>query len=700
MSSPSEFPQLGRYQVIDRIAAGGMAEVFLARSVGAMGFERLVAVKLIHANFTRDPEFVKMFIDEARIAMHLHHRNIVQVFDLDEVAGTYFLAMEYVRGVNLYNLYERIAAENRWIEIPMALYVVAEVCKGLHFAHTRIGMDGRPMGIIHRDISPQNVLLSFEGEVKITDFGIATAAERLHQTAAGIVKGKYAYMAPERLQEAPSDARVDVFSAGVLLYELLVGENPFAGPSAVETIEAVLAGNVPAPSDKGAPVSKRLDEICMTALAPDPAHRFATAADLADELTELAMEATYTRKNMAAGDLGVARLLGELFSEERARPADYMAATTLGPMPGMGGGRQEAPARPGRSSRAAVVPMDIEGEEGEAPTVLRSSPMNEESSFDRTMEASPDALPPWSLSRPFEPRPKPPKDATTDLRESAGFDPTIQVAPVSPGSLANETDEDPYAQTLPAGVDETEQMEPARPESGEQPTAVREDSPDAWAAPPDPAERASEATTRAPQPLPLEHEDSGPHPLAPRSRRKPWALLGLAVAAGASAVGGAALLWETGAPRVVEVPLILASTPAGARVTVDNRPLPDPTPTQTSVLAGEEIEVRFALEGFEEVVRRIVPSERRAAELTASLKPHPSKRLEASPRARIVTLRPRSGRRGLLFRDGKRLGPTPLTLELPVGTLHLEFKRKGRRRRTPLEVEIPPTGDKEIILDL
>ncbi|MCK6549602.1 protein kinase [Myxococcota bacterium] len=321
MAAPTEeLPRLGRYQVINKIAAGGMAEVFLAKAVGAMGFQRLVAVKLIHANFTRDPEFVKMFIDEARISMNLHHRNIVQVFDLDRANETYFIAMEFVHGVNLYDLYEKMAAKHRWFEPATALYIVAEAAKGLHFAHTRRGPDGRPLGIVHRDISPQNVLLSFEGEVKITDFGIATAAERLHQTAAGIVKGKYAYMAPERLQEKPSDGRVDVFSLGVLLYELLVGENPFAGTSAVDTIENVLNKKIPTPSERGAPVSTGLDRIVMKALARNPAERWSTAQELADALTEYALELTHARKEMAAGDQALAGLLGEMFPEKAKRP--------------------------------------------------------------------------------------------------------------------------------------------------------------------------------------------------------------------------------------------------------------------------------------------------------------------------------------------------------------------------------------------
>lgn len=349
-----DLPRLGRYQVINKIAAGGMAEVFLAKAVGAMGFQRLVALKLIHSNFTRDDEFVKMFIDEARIAMHLHHRNIVQVFDLDKADDTYFIAMEFVHGVNLYDVYERIASKNRWIDPAMALYLVAEVSKGLHFAHTRKGQDGRPLGIVHRDISPQNVLLSFEGEVKITDFGIATAAERLHQTAAGIVKGKYAYMAPERLQEKPTDGRVDVFSAGVLLYELLVGENPFAGTTAVDTIENVLNKRVPPPSARGAPVSAPLDRITLKALAKDPNERYATAQELADELTGYALELTHTRREMAAGDGALASLLNELFPEKAKRPPVAAEPKSLN-LPGLRSGTEAAQeTRNGRPTHDAV----------------------------------------------------------------------------------------------------------------------------------------------------------------------------------------------------------------------------------------------------------------------------------------------------------------------------------------------------------
>ena len=220
---------------------------------------------------------MKMFLDEARIAMHLRHRNIVQTTELERAEGTYFIAMEFVHGVNVYDLYERIAAQGQWIELPMALYIVSEACKGLHFAHMRTHPDGRPLGIIHRDISPQNILLSFEGEVKIMDFGIAQATDRLHKTQPGIVKGKYQYMAPEILQDRTVDHRIDVFAAGVVLYELLTRENPFAGATAVETIESVLKKPIIPPTEKCGVGSRALDAIVLKALAKDPDDRYSSA---------------------------------------------------------------------------------------------------------------------------------------------------------------------------------------------------------------------------------------------------------------------------------------------------------------------------------------------------------------------------------------------------------------------------------------
>ena len=319
ISSSERLPRLGRYQVLSKIAEGGMAEIFLAKSLGAMGFERLVAIKLIRPHLTEDPDFVKMFLDEARIAMHLHHRNIVQTSDLERAEDTYFIAMEFVHGVNVYDLYERVAQLGEWIELPLALYIISEACKGLQFAHTRTRPDGRPLSIVHRDISPQNILLSFEGEVKIMDFGIAKASERLHHTMPGIVKGKYAYMAPEILQDKPVDHRVDIFAAGVVLYELLTRENPFAGANAVETIEAVLSKPIVPPTEKCGAGSRALDAIVMKALAKDPDRRFQTARELSAALTDHGLGLTGARWDIAAGDSSVSGLLQKIFPQKAAQ---------------------------------------------------------------------------------------------------------------------------------------------------------------------------------------------------------------------------------------------------------------------------------------------------------------------------------------------------------------------------------------------
>ena len=699
VAKEDQFPKLGRYQVIDRIASGGMAEVFLAQAVGAMGFQRLVALKLIHSNFTRDPEFVKMFIDEARIAMHLHHRNIVQVFDLDEERGTYFLAMEYVRGVNLYELYERISASDRWIEVPMALYLVAEICKGLHFAHTRTGADGKALGIIHRDISPQNVLLSFEGEVKITDFGIATAAERLHQTAAGIVKGKYAYMAPERLDEATVDARVDVFSAGVLLYELLVGENPFAGASAVETIEAVLNTEVAAPSARGAMIPMRLDDICLRALAKKPEDRWPSTAALADALTELAMELTYARKDMASGDAALANLLAQLFPEERAKRRGSDPKPIK--LPGV--------ESPSPVSRPVVGGFDeLDDADLDEPTILRPQPghisdVNDEGVDDRDTPQDP--------TRPTEfPNEQPHKDVINEESSSAltvasypprpqvveggPLDPTWMGGP-NPAHLGYVDDEQTLKPTIrPEGLPSAFGQNIYDPANTPMEGSV---SPSSVRGTPNVTTPGGVQTRTTGQNASLPHHTPSPVVREPTSPRNWVGFVLLAFAVVLFGVVVAIALSDTSQRAIVEVPLRLESTPPGAQVFVDGRALIDRTPTETSILAGTPVEVTFELPGYDPVTRRIIADERRvgvlAVQLPISSGPPP---LEITPRRRAVTIRPQRGRWSAVFLEGRNLGPSPVTVELPVGTTNIEVVREPRGRRRVIRIRVPKTGPASI----
>lgn len=697
-SQAEEFPQLGRYQVINRIASGGMAEVFLARAVGAMGFQRLVAVKLIHANFTRDEEFVKMFIDEARIAMHLHHRNIVQVFDLDKVGDTYFIAMEFVHGVNLYDLYERIASKNRWIDPPMALYLVAEVSKGLHFAHTRTGADGRPLGIIHRDISPQNVLLSFEGEIKITDFGIATAAERLHQTAAGIVKGKYAYMAPERLKEEKVDSRVDVFSVGVLLYELLVGENPFAGPSAVETIENVLGKTVPPPSERGAPVSKRLDDICLKALAKDPNERYASGQALADAVTEYAMELTHARKDMAAGDSAVGVLLADLFPE-RAKRTPIAADPKSISLPGVEAMAETGPTKPPSNGsidalletqedlQASAIQSALEdSEDFDAPTVLKMAPVQAPviggpSVIDVDASSGVATLPPVRAES---------GDNTTPTELPPTFENADQTLE-QPAVSGYENTEDPFAQTLPSNsnINSMPEEDPVTSPTAGQPVAISPPSISPPSYQPTPHNNPGMPATPTPNPayqstadgeplvVPVGSSDLGQPGPAPRGS-KINVIAGALLVVAALVVVAALLVVRQGEAPLVEVPMKIVTDPPGATISINGRAHPEATPTTVNVIADQQVNLTIERNGFEKVEKTIKPAQGSILEM--------NEKLVATSGS--LTIRPEPPEATVIVNDKDR----------GTGTVNLQGLDLGKSINVIVELDGYKTFEKEVTL--
>ncbi len=211
--------RLGRYELLLEMGSGGMATLYLARMAGPRRFEKLVAIKKIHDHLTSRQDFVDMFLDEAQISARIQHPNVVQLFDLGEADGSYFIAMEYVHGVNLAGLLRAVSGRGSgqygW---PQAAWIVAEAAAGLHAAHELLTTDGRPMNLVHRDVSPQNILVSYDGNVKVADFGIAFAAERITHTSSGVLKGKIPYMAPEQAAGEPLDRRADVFALGTLLF--------------------------------------------------------------------------------------------------------------------------------------------------------------------------------------------------------------------------------------------------------------------------------------------------------------------------------------------------------------------------------------------------------------------------------------------------------------------------------------------------
>jgi serine/threonine-protein kinase len=277
---------LGAYQLVSQLAVGGMAEIYVARTRGLGGFEKLVALKVIHPNFSADPEFVRMLVDEAKLAVQLQHANIVQTFDLGRVDDQYYIAMELIDGVDLYKLLRRAADHQADFPFDVAAFICAEACAGLDYAHRKRDSKGRPLEIVHRDVSPQNVLVSFDGEVKIVDFGIAKAAMRSQRTAAGVIKGKYYYMSPEQAWGDPMDARSDIFSAGILLYEMLVGQMMYMEDDLDKLLEVVRKANIPLPSQKRKGVPPALEAVVMRALKKRPGDRWPSAGELAQALTQ------------------------------------------------------------------------------------------------------------------------------------------------------------------------------------------------------------------------------------------------------------------------------------------------------------------------------------------------------------------------------------------------------------------------------
>jgi serine/threonine-protein kinase len=282
--------RLGDYELLERIGAGGMAEVYKARRAGASGFERVVAIKRILPHLAEDEQFVAMFVDEAKIAVHLSHPNIAAIHDLGQAGGTCFIALDYVHGRDLRQLWDRERAWNAPPHAGIACHVIARTLEGLAHAHEATDGFGRPLGIIHRDVTPQNILVSFEGDVKIVDFGLAKAQGRAHATQAGTVKGKLAYLAPEQLRGLALDARVDVYAAGIVLWELLTGRRLFYADSDLDTLRNVHAAQVEAPSRHNPTLPPALDAVVLKALARDRDARFSSAQEFLDALEEVIWE--------------------------------------------------------------------------------------------------------------------------------------------------------------------------------------------------------------------------------------------------------------------------------------------------------------------------------------------------------------------------------------------------------------------------
>jgi serine/threonine protein kinase len=274
-----------RYRVIKRLEAGGMAEVYLGEASSLEGFKKRVAIKRVLPHLAQNENFIQMFLDEARLSARLSHANIVSVFDISARDDTYFLIMEFVDGANLKRLMESLQRRGQRFPLPDAIYVCAEACRGLAYAHELRDEHGKAIGIVHRDISPPNIMVTRQGEVKVADFGLAKAGTQLSQTDPGVVKGKFSYLSPEAAAGREVDARADVFSLGIVLWEMLAGRRLFLGETDYATVKLIQHANIPRLMPLNNSVDETFEELLLKALTRAPEDRYQSAQDFGDALT-------------------------------------------------------------------------------------------------------------------------------------------------------------------------------------------------------------------------------------------------------------------------------------------------------------------------------------------------------------------------------------------------------------------------------
>ena len=306
-----------RYRPLFKLDAGGMAEVYVAEAESVAGFKKKVAIKRILPELLKEERFVRMFLDEARLALHLTHANIVSVFDIGKSSSTYFIVMEYVEGTNLKYLLQYLGRRRQPMPIHMAVWVLNEILKGLDYAHNfRDPETGRTLGIVHRDISPPNILMSWNGEVKLTDFGLAKASTQLESTDPGVVKGKFAYLAPEAANGREVDARADIFATGIIAFEMLTGQRLFLGSSDYDTVERVRRAEVPSMREINPEIPAELERIVRKSLARELDDRYQYASEFADELLGFLFS-----RSLKVSSRDLSELLDDLRRNERTPSA-------------------------------------------------------------------------------------------------------------------------------------------------------------------------------------------------------------------------------------------------------------------------------------------------------------------------------------------------------------------------------------------
>jgi serine/threonine-protein kinase len=391
---------IGRYALHEPIASGGMATIHLGRLVGPVGFSKIVAIKRLHEHLASDPDFVEMFLDEARIAARINHPNVVSTLDIVELEKELFLVMDYVQGESLAFFIRTMRNHDRSIPVPIAAQIMSGVLHGLHAAHEATSEQGEPLHIIHRDVTPQNVLIGADGVARIADFGIATASNQLHQTREGQIKGKVQYMSPEQITNRTMDRRSDVYSASVVLWEALTGRKLFEAKNDAQTMYKVLEATYVAPSSVVASLPKSLDEVLLKGLQRDPARRYASAEEMALALEQAVPPITASAVGAWVREYSADALRKASENIKQAESSSIRAAA-LNPDRASRASLSSSPSSPGMTPLAAdpaspppavsgVAP--VPGEEA-APPAARAAPAAPAAPAARAATAAPDSPP-------------------------------------------------------------------------------------------------------------------------------------------------------------------------------------------------------------------------------------------------------------------------------------------------------------------
>lgn len=656
---------LKKFEILEMIAKGGMAEVYLAKTTGFSGFEKEVCVKKILPHLTEDESFVTMFVNEAKLAATLNYANIVQVHDLCvSASGEYFIVMEYVNGKDLSDVIRAAQLAGREIPPDIAVYIAREVCKGLYYAHNRTDSGGANLNIIHRDISPHNVLVSFMGEVKITDFGIAKASSIANKTAVGILKGKYGYMSPEQARGQPLDHRSDIFNTGIVLYELLVGERCFAGSSDFSTLNLMRNAEVTPPTKIVGSIPKELEALVLKTLAKDKKDRFQDALELEGALGGWAKSSGH-----AATATELSRFMRELFAQAEEREKGgatgvLSLSSVVGPPP---------------TSEKESAQHAVSAPAPKAPSV-KSEPGKE--ALERAKRRATKAR-----SKVAEPSERPAE---------------VSVTPAQPVAPPPKKAPEPKAEAKP---------EPAKapePEPEKKPEAKAEAKPAEAAKKRAPARLKPKAEPDKPKKKGKLGASDGPKRPVGRKHLRPgltqiqkmqgpslrgWIVAGIvvlvALAAGAivGTMRGEQVSRQTTframetanreGGRLATVTVFIDSEPPGATVRFDSRELSEKTPVAVERDRDEENhQVILSLEGFKKSVRSLKYDRGPITLFDATLEGDPG-RLEVSSQPSEQPV----------FLDGERIGETPLFREVPQGE-HLLAIGGGDRAKLEEKIEV------------